>query len=198
MEKTGKTAIMFSCESCGYSAFKQSDFNKHILTGKHLRNVAEQGNTREVANTDQHGVTGESSDVHSENATHTDTENIAEIKKPGKTPKCYSCDLCDFITGNLACFKRHTSTSKHIENERKAKNPEREEKRGYDCDICSKNYQTQSGLWRHKKTCVAVSEPASTNITTEMFLQVMKQNKDLQDFIMNTLSQPIHNSINNR
>ena len=35
MEITPKNADKYSCESCNFKCYKQSDYNRHILTAKH-------------------------------------------------------------------------------------------------------------------------------------------------------------------
>ena len=74
-------------------------------------------------------------------------------KKPQKK-NCFSCEICQFITGNKKDFDRHSSTLKHIEGVKWYQNgnnftpitPK------HFCE-CGKFYNYISGLSRHKKLC---------------------------------------------
>ena len=63
------------------------------------------------------------------------------------------------------------------------------------CPNCSKIYKDNSGLWRHKKKCIApfVSQESEEkveaiqqpgNITTNIVLQILKQNEELQKLLV--------------
>lgn len=81
----------------------------------------------------------------------------------------------------------------------------------YCCEYCSKSYKEPSGLWRHKKKCLPPPAPVPTQdpapaqapaqalaqdpapdqdtssnqpITTAMMMEVMKQSKEIQTFLM--------------
>ena len=53
------------------------------------------------------------------------------------------------------------------------------------CPNCCKEYKDNSGLWRHKKKCIAPEQNGqatnqSLQITTDVVLQILKQNEELQ------------------
>ena len=51
----------------------------------------------------------------------------------------------------------------------------------YKCNICSKKYNTQAGLWKHKQKCeVTETEPNAIN----MILDIVKQNNDFKEIII--------------
>jgi len=75
------------------------------------------------------------------------------------TPKkrAFSCQLCDFKCSKLSDWNRHINTIKHTHRH----NGNILETPGnfleisgvkFTCD-CGKSYNTNSGLWKHKKTC---------------------------------------------
>uniref|UniRef100_A0A6C0C3L3 C2H2-type domain-containing protein n=1 Tax=viral metagenome TaxID=1070528 RepID=A0A6C0C3L3_9ZZZZ len=75
-------------------------------------------------------------------------------KKPKKTPKIYTCHICDFLSSNKKDFKKHILTRKHTNN---VKNPKNDNKKTpfveYQCIYCCKKYKHRSGLSRHQKIC---------------------------------------------
>jgi len=118
-----------------------------------------------------------------------------EIKKPQKTPKIYVCSLCDFLTSNKKDFNRHNSTRKHLvsvvgnpmEMDGNQKKPLTT---NFTCE-CMRDYKTLSGLWKHKKICQFTEKPTvskeqtiSNQITPELVLNVLEQNKELSNLIL--------------
>ena len=112
------------------------------------------------------------------------------MEKNPKKPLNYSCENCDFTTSNKKDYNRHLLTRKHLEKQKgdetetpkTPKNPD-----GHSC-VCGKQYACYGSLWRHKKSCVG--EPKETpnqSIPTEMVIELIKQNKELQAFIINEL-----------
>jgi len=75
-------------------------------------------------------------------------------KKPKKTPKIYTCHICDFLSSNKKDFKKHILTRKHKNN---VKNPKNDNKKPlvveFSCIYCCKKYKHRSGLSRHQKIC---------------------------------------------
>ena len=48
-QKSPKIALIFSCEKCNYRCKKESDYKKHLLTRKHLKETnGNNGNTKET------------------------------------------------------------------------------------------------------------------------------------------------------
>ena len=77
-------------------------------------------------------------------------------KKPKKTPE-FSCILCDFNTCNKKDYNKHLQTKKHFINNNQCFSMEKTPKtpnlqKQFTC-VCGKNYNDNSGLWRHKKKC---------------------------------------------
>ena len=81
-----------------------------------------------------------------------------------------------------------------LEIEKTPKNPT-----GYNCK-CGKYYICYGSLWRHKKKCIPIEIKESvspTEITTELVLELVKQNKELQDLLRNELIQVKNQSTTN-
>ena len=72
-------------------------------------------------------------------------------ENPTKTPK-YSCEICDYISGNKKDYDKHMLTAKHLKltlanAQGDAKIPK------YSCSNCNKKYESRNGLWKHLKKC---------------------------------------------
>ena len=117
----------------------------------------------------------------------------------------YECKMCDFNTCNKTDFSRHIKTVKHLGNVQETKNAEKRiyemshhnksarpvctqsddpishqiknaKPLHYECEICSQQYITNSGLWKHKKQCFKTT----TEITDkDMMMTLIKQNSEL-------------------
>jgi len=119
-----------------------------------------------------------------------------------KTPKnaCYYCENCNFKTDNKTDYKRHTSTSKHLNNSNLIinNNNKTEKNASYTC-FCGNEYKYQSGLCAHKKKCTKKEEEKeekekeeekeniiceSFNITPELILNIIQQNQEFKEIII--------------
>lgn len=108
-------------------------------------------------------------------------------KKPQKK-NWFSCEICQFITGNKKDFDRHSSTLKHIEGVKWYQNgnnftpitPK------HFCE-CGKFYNYISGLSRHKKVCKNQEKMQHSHVDkyddvktlTTLVLDVVKQNHEI-------------------
>ena len=83
----------------------------------------------------------------------------------------YNCEKCNFVTNTLNNYNIHLSTKKHT-------NQEIIECK-FECNICNKKYKSQSGLWRHKKTCKQPENIVITNqeLSNENVKTLIKQNE---------------------
>jgi len=107
----------------------------------------------------------------------------------------YLCENCNLKTNNKKDFDRHILTSKHIkltdpyyiELEKECADEQ------FICSTCNKNYKSRVGLWKHKKNCEDACETVvnsntnekfSTQITPELILSVLEQNKELTNLVV--------------
>ena len=123
-------------------------------------------------------------------------------ENPKKTPK-YSCDICCFITNNKKDYSRHIMTSKHATHiewytndiKKTPKTP------NFICQ-CGNAYKYNSGLYRHKSVCnynknqIIESEGEKIDYK-DMFLNVIKQNNELQKTITELIPKIGNNNNNN-
>jgi hypothetical protein len=106
----------------------------------------------------------------------------------------FYCENCDYGTSKKSSYTDHLDSTKHkksmVSNEIL---PEICSK--FICQICGKKYKDNSGLWRHKKKCVLETEPEkeeeeyeepikSSEISQELILNVLQQNKELQKLLI--------------
>jgi predicted GIY-YIG superfamily endonuclease len=64
----------------------------------------------------------------------------------------FVCESCDYSCVAKQHYKQHCNTAKHkkcIDNKQTTNDVK------FSCNICMKTYMDRSGLWRHKKTCLA-------------------------------------------
>jgi hypothetical protein len=134
-----------------------------------------------------------------------------EIEKTQKNPEKYFCELCDFKTCHKNDYTKHLLTPKHQKqgfgyemeingNKKTQKNPDK-----YCCEKCNKVYSTNSGLWKHKKICITIkndseelnTEELNNQITPELIMSVLQQNKELQKMLIEQNKTIIELSKNN-
>ena len=112
-------------------------------------------------------------------------------KKAPKSTEIYLCEECDFKCSKQCYWDRHIATAKHmlLTDVNKSTNfNEADDKKTFDCTICSKVYKSRVGLWKHTKVC---TEPVLHNIIydcssneikvlTNLVLEIVKSNTELQ------------------
>ena len=109
-------------------------------------------------------------------------ETFRNTKKP-KLPITFTCGKCCFETRNKKDYNRHLLTRKHIQ-----------ETSGtiiapfsYVCDNCSKQFNTRSGLWKHRNKCKDV-EPILTQIPppvdSSLVIELLKQNQEFKEMMI--------------
>ena len=69
----------------------------------------------------------------------------------------YSCEKCKYYTNIKQHYNIHINTNKH-KNSNENRNENRNENNNenpkeFECEKCNKKFETNSGLWKHKKNC---------------------------------------------
>ena len=96
----------------------------------------------------------------------------------------YFCNFCNFKCNKNSDWLRHIDTLKH-QNTKNTNEITPKNARSYACD-CGKKYKHASSLWNHKKKCNHESDHAQessivhTKIDSNMVLELIQQNKELQ------------------
>lgn len=128
------------------------------------------------------------------------------MKKTPKNAEIFNCIFCDFRCSKLSEWERHTLTRKH--KNRTILN-KKTPKLIYNCKFCNKPYTVRNSLWYHEKKCIFDSEKQqphdtfSSNlnndtqnnvISTELILELIKQNSELQKYILEASNTVITNT----
>jgi hypothetical protein len=105
-----------------------------------------------------------------------------------KIPKKFKCILCDYLTSNKKDMNKHTMTSKHLKRDKGniLEKMEIQKIPALIC-VCSKQFGSQSGIWKHKQKCPYFNELITdvkntdndVKLLTSMVLEVVKQNQEL-------------------
>jgi len=147
------------------------------------------------------------------------TEYIDVLTKmPKKNADVFECKMCHFICRKQSNYVKHLLTSKH----KKLTNSENDNKdaKMFECILCSKQYFSRVGLWKHDKKCnvnknVILNDTEievdgdntdkETNqvVTKDMFMELINDNKEMIKIIKEQQEQikcmipKIGNTINN-
>ena len=119
-----------------------------------------------------------------------------------KNAKILFCKFCDFKCYKQCDWTRHILRPKHLINSKRynfdINNNEKTPDDSFQCD-CGKSYKYSSGLWRHKKNCEEIEKAheektpenlcdiknfAIPQITPELIIQLIEQNKELQQTLI--------------
>lgn len=128
-------------------------------------------------------------------------ETFLETEKSQKIPKEFVCIHCDYSTSSKKDYSKHLTTRKHSlsvdGNQMETKKIPKSQKsqNGFNCDHCGRSYNARSGLWKHNKLCVGFEKKqqpesikpileSSPNLDKDMFMEIMKQNKELQNLLV--------------
>ena len=121
-------------------------------------------------------------------------------KMPPKTSKIFECKVCDFTSSKESEYNRHLLTGKHkqLTNIENVNN----NAKVLSCDLCSKQYFSRVGLCKHAKVCTkkpndSLIAPETTEVTTNMLVEIVNYNKEMVEIIkeQNTQIKQIISSI---
>lgn len=137
-------------------------------------------------------------------------------KKQKQAPN-FSCTFCYYNTCKRTNFASHLLTAKHQKrsngNILSTNSAENQPKKAvFTCENCDKTYKERTGLWKHEKKCLMKNEmeesvvgvSGSGPVSTECVLELLKQNKELQNTIveqsktiMELVNKPVNITNNN-
>jgi len=121
-----------------------------------------------------------------------------------KVAQKYVCESCHYNTSKNCDFKKHLLTAKHKKATNDSKMVENDSELSqkvankYKCD-CGKIYKYDSGYYRHIKKCNE-TKISSNMITTELVLELIKDNKELKQIIFqqnDTINNLVQNGVSN-
>jgi hypothetical protein len=130
--------------------------------------------------------------------------NGTNIKQ--KISKKYCCEICNYNTDRKSNIENHFNSAKHLKEQSGTEIKQKLSKH-YECKICNKIYQTPSGLWKHKQSCInedkVVSEITDLSETNEVqdlkeiMKYLMKENSEMKHMMMDVIKNGINNNNNN-
>lgn len=116
-------------------------------------------------------------------------------KKLPKVAHIFLCEICHYNTSKKSSYTKHLTTYKHINCSKNDENGSKNDENGSEklpkvaknmC-ICGKIYSYNTGYYRHKKTCnykPNLEDNSNKNIDHELILELIKDNKDIKEFMM--------------
>ena len=115
-----------------------------------------------------------------------------------KIAKNHHCELCDYNTCKLTDYKKHLQTIKHKnrENETLVTDLSLKVAKNLQC-TCGISFNNRTTLWRHKKICNGSTTPSNI-ITTDLVMELIKDNKEMKQIIMeqnNTINNLVKNGV---
>lgn len=115
-----------------------------------------------------------------------------ELKKMPKNAGKFYCEKCDFQCSKESNYKKHLFTRKH--NMELIGIKKKCQKKIFTCEVCEKQYLSQSGLWKHltQNRCILITddeeeiddkidEDAVSDLKyRDMFMAMVDENKKLR------------------
>ena len=124
-------------------------------------------------------------------------------KKTVKNRKFYSCEVCQFTTGDKKDYNRHCSTRKHLELTTTLTKKTEETIPHYICSHCSKEYTSRVGLWKHSKICsvykndkslLSEDDILSNEPIKNYIMKLVEQNNELKNMFIQQNTEFIHHN----
>jgi len=113
----------------------------------------------------------------------------------------FYCYFCDYGTSRKCNYVSHIISMRHTKNaelDTPGNQIQQIQQKFSDaqfiCDFCDKPFKNRSGLWKHNKKC----KPSSNIITTELVIELIKDNKELKNIILeqnNTINNIVKNTL---
>ena len=106
-----------------------------------------------------------------------------------KIAKLFECEKCDYKCSKQCDFNKHLLTLKHQKDDAEDILDDAKIAAKFFCE-CGKEYKHRQGLWKHKKKCPEIidklnnEEEQNNQITPELIMSVLHQNKELQQMLI--------------
>ncbi len=116
-----------------------------------------------------------------------------------KSSEFFVCETCDYNTSRKSQYNRHIATDKHKKRQISTIFNNFQQKSSNIVCECGKSYKERSGLYKHKRQCITSRTLSSKDISQEMIVRLIKDNRDMQKlFIEQTQTiQQQHNTLTN-
>jgi hypothetical protein len=141
-------------------------------------------------------------------------ETLGNLESAKSATK-YFCKFCHYSTSRKCNFDDHLNSLKHSKNQQMETNGNKISEKSAElnicCEICSKKFNSRSGLWKHKlKKCEKIINETTDVISLykntisnkdELIITLLKQNAELikgqQDMMVKITENGINNHSNN-
>jgi len=131
-------------------------------------------------------------------------------QESAKSAPKFFCKLCDYSTSRKCNYNDHLISLKHCKKVKMEtfgnKISEKSAISHFSCEICSKIFNTRSGLWKHSKNCSNNNNVVAVNNNENLILnlhdkdnliiELLKQNKELLEIVKNGTTNNSHNTTN--
>ena len=180
------------CEHCNFNTNRKNDYQRHLSTRKHiLRSKTSKMEKMEIENyqdVTKSAITPLPETILNQRIIKSVHLEQIEIFNDVNI-NVYNCDNCSYSTDDKSNYNKHLISKKHI-------NIINNIQKNNVCEICNKSFVTNSGLYKHNKKCnktnkketeqlqntlTNVNDNNTQNFTPELFMEVLKQSKELQD-----------------
>jgi hypothetical protein len=128
-------------------------------------------------------------------------ETVGNQNQQNSASKFY-CSICDYATSRKCNYDTHILSSKHMRNTQKEidgyQNQQKISKNKHFCQKCDKEFANRSGLWKHNKKCGVQSDNQNPNqITPELIIMLIQQNKEMQNMMMEVIKNGVNTNNTN-
>ena len=109
-----------------------------------------------------------------------------DFQKKRQQNKLYTCKNCDYFTCKISEWNRHVSTLKHL----KANINLHELYGSHEINIncfschCGRVYKHRQSLHKHKKECLEKPDINKNDISNEVVVELIKENKELRQMLL--------------
>jgi hypothetical protein len=147
---------------------------------------------------------------------HLEPKNIQNHNMISNIDKQYKfhCALCNYSSNKNSEWQKHILTGKHTKRQEAANVLFAKIQKKIHCEICKKEYQNRSGLWRHKKTCFTIPpddkkisqkspekspelNPANLVTEHELIKMLIQENTEFKKLILELIKKDNLNITNN-
>ena len=155
--------MIHTCETCGYSTNRISNFKDHMNKKKPCVRKENVEQSKKIAKIDTNGHNNGKGITHNyDYMNKSDTENSQNCDN-----KEFKCSKCNKVLSSKRSLNRHFNICNGLNN-------------GLQCEICLKIFSNYSAKSRHKKN-VQCKPPSLSNSVKNNMNDILDENKRLQE-----------------
>jgi len=124
-------------------------------------------------------------------------ETLGNKIQPNSAMKFY-CNICHYGTERKCNYNSHLISTRHSENSKKetfgTKIQPKFSATNVFCEKCNKEFQTSSGLWKHRQKCNFTKDDTTDK---DLIMMLIKENSELKTMIFKVIENGTNNNNNN-